>query len=114
MTKSKTTMRDIAAAADVSVTTVWMVIHDKPGISLGTAEKVWSAINALNYQPRKVENSSQLDTVALLIEQSTIPVISDVFYGDVIRGSNQKHGGRECAWSFRCSIGISGDLILTG
>lgn len=86
MTKSKTTMRDIAAAADVSVTTVWMVIHDKPGISLGTAEKVWSAINALNYQPRKVENSSQLDTVALLIEQSTIPVISDVFYGDVIRG----------------------------
>jgi DNA-binding LacI/PurR family transcriptional regulator len=72
--------------ADVSVTTVWMVIHDKPGISPHTAEKVWSAIKDLDYKPRKSDSSSQLDTVGLLIEQSSIPAISDVFYGDVIRG----------------------------
>ena len=86
MSKSKATMRDIASAAGVSVTTVWMVIHDKPGISPDTAEKVWSAINKLDYKPRKSDNSPQMDTVALLIEQSSIPAISDVFYGDVIRG----------------------------
>ncbi|NLF75120.1 MAG: LacI family transcriptional regulator [Chloroflexi bacterium] len=86
MSKSKATMRDIASAAGVSVTTVWMVIHDKPGISPDTAEKVWSAINQLDYKPRKSDSSSQIDTVALLIEQSSIPAISDVFYGDVIRG----------------------------
>jgi DNA-binding LacI/PurR family transcriptional regulator len=86
MNKSKATMRDIASVADVSVTTVWMVIHDKPGISPHTAEKVWSAIKDLDYKPRKSDSSSQLDTVGLLIEQSSIPAISDVFYGDVIRG----------------------------
>ena len=86
MGKSKATMRDIAAAADVSVTTVWMVIHNRPGISPSTAEKVWSAINDLDYKPRKSESISQLRTVGLLIEQSSIPAISDVFYGDVIRG----------------------------
>ncbi len=86
MNKSKASMRDIASAAGVSVTTVWMVIHDKPGISPQTAEKVWSAINDLDYRPRKSGNNSQLNTVGLLIEQSSIPAISDVFYGDVIRG----------------------------
>ncbi len=86
MGKSKATMRDIASAADVSVTTVWMVIHNKPGIPSHTAEKVWSAINRLDYKPRKSESKSQLETVGLLIEQSSIPAISDVFYGDVIRG----------------------------
>jgi LacI family transcriptional regulator len=89
MSKSKATMRDIASAADVSVTTVWMVIHDKLGISSHTAEKVWSAINDLDYKPRKSDSSSQLDTVGLLIEQSSIPAISDVFYGDVIRGQSE-------------------------
>jgi DNA-binding LacI/PurR family transcriptional regulator len=86
MGKSKVTMRDIASAADVSVTTVWMVIHDKPGISSHTVEKVWSVVNDLDYKPRKSDSNSQLDTVGLLIEQSSIPAISDVFYGDVIRG----------------------------
>jgi DNA-binding LacI/PurR family transcriptional regulator len=79
-------MRDIASAANVSATTVWMVIHDKPGISPYTAEKVWSAIRDLDYKPRKSDSSSQPDSVGLLIEQSSIPAISDVFYGDVIRG----------------------------
>jgi DNA-binding LacI/PurR family transcriptional regulator len=86
MNKSRATMRDIALVANVSVTTVWMVIHDKPGISPNTAEKVWSVIRDLDYKPRKSDSSSQLDTVGLLIEQSSIPAISDVFYGDVIRG----------------------------
>ena len=86
MDKPKATMRDIASAAEVSVTTVWMVIHHKPGISPDTAEKVWSVINDLDYKPRRFDNGPQLETVGLLIEQSSIPAISDVFYGDVIRG----------------------------
>jgi DNA-binding LacI/PurR family transcriptional regulator len=86
MSKSKTNMRDIASAAGVSVTAVWMVIHEKPGISPSTAEKVWSVINNLDYKPRKSNSNSQMDAVGLLIEQSSIPAISDVFYGDVIRG----------------------------
>ena len=79
-------MRDVAQAADVSATTVWMVIHNKPGIPTETIEKVRSAIEDLDYVVKSDNNNPNTEPVGLLIEQSTIPAISDVFYGDVIRG----------------------------
>lgn len=86
-------MRDVAHAAEVSATTVWMVIHNKPGIAEETIDKVWTAIDELNYVVKAdsdksiAENGSvKIESVGLLIEQSSIPAISDVFYGDVIRG----------------------------
>jgi LacI family transcriptional regulator len=79
-------MRDVAQAADVSATTVWMVVHNKPGISAETIEKVQAAMEQLSYVARSEPNGSKTETVGLLIEQSSIPAISDVFYGDVIRG----------------------------
>lgn len=85
--KAKTTMRDVAEAADVSATTVWMVIHNKAGVAEETVKRVWSTINALNYNVKSTTDNQQVTTsVGLLIEHSTIPAISDVFYGDVIRG----------------------------
>jgi DNA-binding LacI/PurR family transcriptional regulator len=84
--KSKPTMRDVARAADVSATTVWMVIHNKPGIPAETSGKVWSAIEDLDYVVKSENNDAITESVGLLIEQSSIPAISDVFYGDVIRG----------------------------
>jgi DNA-binding LacI/PurR family transcriptional regulator len=93
MGKSKPTMRDVAQMADVSATTVWMVIHNKPGIPMETVEKVRSAMGELNYivklddsNPQSKASRGQTKSVGLLIEQSSIPAISDVFYGDVIRG----------------------------
>ena len=84
-------MRDVAEAANVSATTVWMVIHNKPGIPTDTAEKVWETITELGYVVKsidkdKADNNSQAEAIGLLIEQNSIPAISDVFYGDVIRG----------------------------
>jgi LacI family transcriptional regulator len=85
--KAKTTMRDVAEAAEVSATTVWMVIHNKTGIADETVKRVWSTIEALNYNVKSGTDNQQVTTsVGLLIEHSTIPAISDVFYGDVIRG----------------------------
>lgn len=86
MAKSKTTMRDVAQAADVSATTVWMVAHNKPGIPAETIKKVRAAMEKLAYVVKPEEISTKTDSVGLLIEQSSIPAISDVFYGDVIRG----------------------------
>ncbi|MBL8117419.1 MAG: substrate-binding domain-containing protein [Anaerolineae bacterium] len=86
MAKSKPTMRDVAQAADVSATTVWMVVHNKPGIPLDTVEKVRTAIQKLSYTVKLENNNSRGESVGLLIEQSSIPAISDVFYGDIIRG----------------------------
>jgi LacI family transcriptional regulator len=86
-------MRDVAKAADVSPTTVWMVIHNKPGIATETVDKVRTAIADLNYvakandtNTKSDDDDSKRETVGLLIENSSIPAISDVFYGDVIRG----------------------------
>jgi LacI family transcriptional regulator len=79
-------MRDVAQAAAVSPTTVWMVVHNKPGIPAKTVEKVQAAMDKLSYTVKAEDNGAKTETVGLLIEQSSIPAISDVFYGDVIRG----------------------------
>jgi DNA-binding LacI/PurR family transcriptional regulator len=86
LNKSRPNMRDVAQAANVSPTTVWLVIHDKPGVNPETAAKVWATIAELGYTVKNEENNSKASSVGLLIEQSTIPAISDVFYGDVLRG----------------------------
>jgi DNA-binding LacI/PurR family transcriptional regulator len=85
--KAKMSMRDVAEAANVSATTVWMVIHNKPGVAPETVERVLSTINELNYNIKPVPNGHKhAASVGLLIEHSTIPAISDVFYGDIILG----------------------------
>ncbi len=86
MGKTKPTMRNIAKAAQVSPTTVWMVIHNRPGIAPETAQRVWSTISDLNYKVKPTVNTDHNEAVGLLIEQNSIPVISDVFYGEIIRG----------------------------
>jgi DNA-binding LacI/PurR family transcriptional regulator len=86
LAKSKTTMRDVAQLAEVSATTVWMVAHNKPGIPAETIKKVRAAMEKLSYATRQGANGAKLESIGLLIEQSSIPAISDVFYGDVIRG----------------------------
>lgn len=86
MSKSKATMRDVARAAEVSPTTVWMVARNKPGIPAETIKKVREAMERLSYVVKPEDNRSTTEPIGLLIEQSSIPAISDVFYGDVIRG----------------------------
>jgi LacI family transcriptional regulator len=79
-------MRSIAEAAQVSPTTVWMVIHEKPGIAPETTQRVWAAIAELGYKVRPAANGNHGESVGLLIEQYSMPVISDVFYGEITRG----------------------------
>lgn len=86
MGKVKPTMRKIAEAAQVSPTTVWMVIHNKPGIAPQTVQRVWATIADLGYKLKPTANGGQAESVGLLIEQYSVPVISDVFYGEIIRG----------------------------
>ena len=86
MGKAKPTIRNVAAAAQVSPTTVWMVIHDKPGIAPETSRRVWASIADLGYKVKPTTNGSHGESVGLLIEQYSVPVISDVFYGEIIRG----------------------------
>ena len=79
-------MRNVAKAAQVSPTTVWMVIHNRSGIAPETAQRVWATIADLGYKVKPTPNGSHGEAVGLLIEQNSVPVISDVFYGEIIRG----------------------------
>ena len=86
MAKAKPNMRNVAKAAQVSPTTVWMVIHNKPGVAPETVQRVWATIDDLSYKVKLTDNGNHGESVGLLIEQYSVPVISDVFYGEIIRG----------------------------
>lgn len=85
MKKLSPTMRDVARAANVSASAVWMVIHDKPGVAPETSKRIWEKISELGYTV-KDNAKRQMQTVGLLIEKGSIPAIMDSFYGDIIRG----------------------------
>jgi LacI family transcriptional regulator len=85
MSKRRTNMRDVADMANVSVSAVSLVVRGKPGVAAETRERIWEAISRLGYTVSTPENGKTA-TVGLLIERSSMPVILDIFYGDVIRG----------------------------
>ena len=47
----RVTMKDVALAAKVSITTVSLVLNNAPGISDATRELVWGVIKELDYTP---------------------------------------------------------------
>lgn len=87
MAKRRTTMRHVASAANVSISSVSLVVRGKPGVGSETQQRIWAAISDLGYTLPKVEgNHQKAGVVGLLIEKTSIPVILDAFYGDIIQG----------------------------
>jgi LacI family transcriptional regulator len=78
-------MRDVAEAASVSISAVSLVVRGKPGVADETRERIWKTIEQLGYTVATPENA-KTSSVGLLIERDSMPVILDIFYGDVIRG----------------------------
>src|SRR5262249_37743846 len=85
MNKRRPSMRNVADAANVSVSAVSLVVRGKPGVASETRKRVWEAITRLGYTVVVPENGRP-NAVGLLIERSSMPVILDIFYGDVIHG----------------------------
>ncbi len=87
MAKRRSNIRDVAAAANVSPSAVSLVIRGRPGVAEKTRERVWAAITELRYEvPVAPAVATKTQAVCLLIEKGTMPVVLDVFYGDIIRG----------------------------
>ena len=85
MGKEKVSMRDIARTMGVSVSAVWMAVHDKPGLSPETHRRILDAIASSGYNHKSLD-AKPSQALGLLIEKSSIPAMMDAFYGDVIRG----------------------------
>ena len=82
-----TTMRDVAAAAGVSLSTVSLVVNRKPGVSYERREKVLKVIEELNYVTRGRQNSV-LGTkiIGLLMESLSEASRSEGFYLRIVSG----------------------------
>ncbi len=70
----------------MSVSTVSLVLNDRPGISDGTRSRVRAAAARLGYEATLPGKPPPAGAIGLLIERGSIPVLMDIFYGDVIRG----------------------------
>ncbi len=86
MKRRRASMRDVAEAANVSVSAVSLVTRNRPGVADDTRERVWEAIARLGYEVTDTQNGERAPTIGLLIERGTRPAILDIFYGDVLQG----------------------------
>lgn len=85
VSKRRPSMRDVADAANVSVSAVSLVVRGKPGVAAETRERIWETIAKLGYTVPAPDND-KTPTVGLLIERGSMPAILDIFYGEVIHG----------------------------
>ena len=84
MPLSRPTIADVAQRAGVSIATVSRVLNGTAPVDFATAERVRSAINALNYVPHAAARTLAIrrtDTIGLLL-----PEIGGVFFQPMLRG----------------------------
>ncbi len=93
MPRKKATIKDIAAAAGVTATSVSNALNNRPGLSKKTRKVIIDIANELGYQPDLVARSlikRKSQTIGLLINNTKDPFFS-VLVEDIERAARQ-HG----------------------
>ncbi|MEM1115225.1 MAG: LacI family DNA-binding transcriptional regulator [Bacteroidota bacterium] len=88
---SRTTLKDVAQEAEVSIATVSAVVNDADWVSDGTRARVRTTIESMGYRPNRVARSLKTrrgDAVGVIVSDLTNP-----FFTEVVRGL--QHGLRE-------------------
>lgn len=89
--RRRVTIQDIARHSNASITTVSMVLRNKPGIGEETRRRVLEAARELGYQRRTPADQRDLRAVAMILRSRTsaaserVPGVNP-FYSDVISG----------------------------
>ena len=91
------TIRDVAALAGVSPSTVSRTCKNHPSISRETKEKVRQAMAQLGYEPNVSSGSGQAASqlIGIILPPSSRDVYENAFYLEAIRGISQFCNGRE-------------------
>lgn len=92
------TIKDVAALAGVSPSTVSRTCKDHPSISRETKEKVRLAMTQLGYEPNvqpTVSNGQTPQIIGIILPPSSKDVYENAFYLEAIRGISQFCNGRE-------------------
>ena len=83
----ETTIHDIARQLDISATTVWRAINDRPRVSPSTRNRVIAEVQRLGYRPSLVaQNLSWGRTQTLGV---VVPTISNPVYASLVRSAEQ-------------------------
>jgi len=86
------TIKEIAAVAGVSKSTVSRVLNDTPGVSPKARELVRSAIARTGYQPNRAARSlvtRATGSIGLVVSEAHGRIFSDPFFASVVRGATQ-------------------------
>lgn len=89
----RTTIKDVAKALDVSISTVSRALKDSPEIGLKTRELIKKTAKAMNYRPNPI--AVALKTKKSYIIGVVVPKIVNSFYASVVEGIEEvadKHG----------------------
>ncbi len=90
------TIRDVAAFAGVSPSTVSRTCKNHPSISRETKEKVRQAMAQLGYEPNVPSGNGQASQlIGIILPPSSRDVYENAFYLEAIRGISQFCNGRE-------------------
>lgn len=91
--RSKVTMSDIARESGVSLSTVSLVLNDKPGLPQETRQRVINVARELGYETRSVVPVAikpvSLQTIGALVKRAqgdSAPPSSNIFFSHVIAG----------------------------
>lgn len=86
------TIRDVAAAAGVSVQTVSNVLHEREFVRPEIQLRVREAIAQLNYHPNQAAQSMRsrlIQTLGFLVSDPNPRGLADPFYGEVLSGISE-------------------------
>jgi len=75
----RATIAQVARAARVSSTAISLYLHNRPGLSDTTRERIARAIRKVGYVPRERRNDSTSKLIALLVEELPDPIFSETY-----------------------------------
>jgi LacI family transcriptional regulator len=81
----RATIRDVAAAADVSISTVSLYVRGSTSVAAETGQRIADAIAQLGYAPRR-RSTDQPQLFGLLMEELSAPAYPQAVYGGLVRG----------------------------
>ncbi|MCB0063868.1 MAG: LacI family DNA-binding transcriptional regulator, partial [Caldilineaceae bacterium] len=101
----RVTIRDVATAAGVSISTVSLYTQGRPGVSEPTAARIAQAIQELGYVPRqsnhqrhaqlRANGQSGTKLFALFLEEMSLSAFPETIYGAIIKAMEtaaKRHG----------------------
>ncbi|GAB3440680.1 LacI family DNA-binding transcriptional regulator [Actinophytocola sediminis] len=100
----KATIKDVAARAGVSPSAVTIALHDKPGVSVATRERILAAARELGWRPNLAASSlagHRVHTVGLAIARPARLLGLEPFYMEFISGIESVLKHRSCSLLLR-------------